>query len=235
MTNENVDFIDGQARELPERRLYRSTTNRSVAGVCAGLGEYFGIDVGVLRVLWLLSVLFSGGVGLLIYLMLAVVIPEEPADYAANKMVTTGDLWRRIKGNSALLWGVVIMIAGIVLLLNNFGLLPVELGWLWNAFWALFWPLLLIGVGLALLFGLNGKGFDWRQIRQAGNSLPLRRSRRDRVLAGVCGGLGEYLKLDPLLIRLLWALVSVFTLGTIGVLLYLAAAVLIPLESPSDV
>jgi len=54
------------------------------------------------------------------------------------------------------------------------------------------------------------------------------------VIAGVCGGLGEYLNVDPVLIRLIWALGSVLTVGTLGVLLYLAAALLIPLESQRD-
>lgn len=56
----------------------------------------------------------------------------------------------------------------------------------------------------------------------------LYRSSTDRVFAGVCGGLGEYLKIDSSLIRILWVL-SVLLFG-FGVLLYIISAILIPLE-----
>ncbi|MDD6039401.1 MAG: PspC domain-containing protein [bacterium] len=48
----------------------------------------------------------------------------------------------------------------------------------------------------------------------------------DKVLCGVCGGLAEYLNIDPLIIRLIWVLVVV--LAKHGILLYLIAALLIP-------
>ena len=55
----------------------------------------------------------------------------------------------------------------------------------------------------------------------------LYRSSRDRMLCGVCGGIGEYLNVDPTLIRLVWAVVACS--GT-GFLAYLLAAVIIPQE-----
>lgn len=58
-------------------------------------------------------------------------------------------------------------------------------------------------------------------------SRKLYRSSRDRMLCGVCGGIGEYLNVDPTLIRLVWAVVACS--GT-GLLVYLLAAVIIPLE-----
>jgi phage shock protein PspC (stress-responsive transcriptional regulator) len=61
----------------------------------------------------------------------------------------------------------------------------------------------------------------------------LYRSPNDRMIAGVCGGLGEYLNVDPTLIRLLWALGSLFLgMGLGGLILYIIAAVVIP-EAPA--
>ncbi|MCK6581033.1 MAG: PspC domain-containing protein [Anaerolineae bacterium] len=57
------------------KRLLRSRTNRQIAGVCGGLGEYFGIDPTLLRIAFILMVVF-GGSGLLLYIILALVIPE---------------------------------------------------------------------------------------------------------------------------------------------------------------
>ena len=54
----------------------------------------------------------------------------------------------------------------------------------------------------------------------------LYRSGKDKVIAGVCGGIGEYLNVDPVIIRLIWA-VSVLFYGT-GLLLYIIAWIIIP-------
>ena len=54
----------------------------------------------------------------------------------------------------------------------------------------------------------------------------LYRSKNDRMLCGVCGGIGEYLDIDPTLIRLLWALAACSITG----LVYVIAAVIIPAE-----
>jgi phage shock protein C len=61
-----------------EKRLMRSTTDRWFGGVCGGLGEYFNIDPTVIRVVFFLLFWFGWG-GALIYLVLWIVLPQEPA------------------------------------------------------------------------------------------------------------------------------------------------------------
>ncbi len=61
-----------------EKKLYRSRNNKKLAGVCGGIAEYFKIDVTIVRLIWALATLFSVGTGLLVYLVCALVIPEEP-------------------------------------------------------------------------------------------------------------------------------------------------------------
>lgn len=72
-------FVDGHALT---RTWYRSREHRRIAGVCAGLAEEFGLSVTVLRLAFLLGTLFGGGVGIVVYLVLWVVMPyrPEPAD-----------------------------------------------------------------------------------------------------------------------------------------------------------
>ena len=61
------------------QRLVRPRTNRKIAGVCAGLAEYFDLDVTLVRVLWLLVTVFSAVVfGVLAYIVAWIVMPEEP-------------------------------------------------------------------------------------------------------------------------------------------------------------
>lgn len=59
------------------KKLFRSTTDRMVCGVCAGIGEYFNIDPTLIRLLWVILTFGSVGSGLLVYIIAAVVIPEN--------------------------------------------------------------------------------------------------------------------------------------------------------------
>jgi len=58
----------------------------------------------------------------------------------------------------------------------------------------------------------------------------LYRSREKRVLSGVCGGIGAYFDIDPVIIRLLWAIFSLFGFLIIGIVIYIIAAIIIPEE-----
>ena len=68
---------DGTAAEAAPRKLFRSRKNRSIAGVCGGLAEYIGADATLLRLVTLFLILF-GGLSIWAYIILWVVIPEEP-------------------------------------------------------------------------------------------------------------------------------------------------------------
>jgi len=61
-----------------EKKLYRSTSNKIIAGVCAGLAEYINIDPTIVRVIWALVGL--SGAGLIAYLVCALIIPEKPSN-----------------------------------------------------------------------------------------------------------------------------------------------------------
>jgi phage shock protein PspC (stress-responsive transcriptional regulator) len=58
------------------RKLYRSKTDRKLAGVCGGLAQYFDIDATLIRVLFVAITLF--GAGLVLYLAMWIIVPEEP-------------------------------------------------------------------------------------------------------------------------------------------------------------
>ena len=62
-----------------EKKLYRSKTEKKIAGVCGGMAKFLNIDVTIVRLIWAIVVV-CGGAGLLAYLICALVIPEEP-DY----------------------------------------------------------------------------------------------------------------------------------------------------------
>ena len=61
----------------PTRKLYRSKTNRKLAGVCGGLAQYFNVDATLIRVLFVLLAVL-GGSGLVLYLAMWIIVPREP-------------------------------------------------------------------------------------------------------------------------------------------------------------
>ena len=63
-----------------EKKLYKSKTDKKIAGVCGGIAEYFGVDSMWVRLGWILIVLCMG-TGLLAYIICAIVIPEKPENF----------------------------------------------------------------------------------------------------------------------------------------------------------
>lgn len=69
---------DAETEAESPRKLYRSRAHRSIAGICGGLADFFGIDATLLRLVTLLLMVF-GGLSIWIYIILWIIIPEEPA------------------------------------------------------------------------------------------------------------------------------------------------------------
>ena len=59
------------------KRLYRSRGDRRVAGVCAGIADYLGVEATLVRIAWVVFAI-AGGPGLLLYIIMAAIVPEEP-------------------------------------------------------------------------------------------------------------------------------------------------------------
>lgn len=63
---------------MEPKRLYRSDTNRVLAGICGGLGEYWNIDPVILRLFWVLVTVFTGVFpGIVAYLLAIFIIPSK--------------------------------------------------------------------------------------------------------------------------------------------------------------
>jgi len=64
--------------QTPSKKLYRSRKDRIISGVCAGLGDFFGIDPTVVRVIFVLGMVLGFGSFAFIYLVMIFIVPEEP-------------------------------------------------------------------------------------------------------------------------------------------------------------
>jgi len=67
--------------QQPQKKLTRSRTDKKIAGVCAGFGEYLDLDVTLVRLLWIM-IAFFGGWGVIAYIVAWIIMPEEPAPQA---------------------------------------------------------------------------------------------------------------------------------------------------------
>jgi phage shock protein C len=145
------------------RRLYRSRADRILGGVCGGLGAHFDADPVIFRLLFILMTVM-GGSGILIYLVMLVVIPREPGPREAAAVPSPGEPVPALaegdapaeepappgKPNRGLGAGIILIAVGALFLASNLGLF-----WWWQ--WKVFWPVVLIAVGLWLLIRRNGK------------------------------------------------------------------------------
>lgn len=123
------------------KRLYRSTTNKVIGGVCGGLGEYFEIDPVLVRVITVL-LFFATGFGILAYIIAWIIIPRRPLDVEPVPADYKYPSWSRY------LPGLVLIGIGIILLVREH--------WYWFD-WGEFWPIVLVVVGLFLIFRRDKK------------------------------------------------------------------------------
>jgi len=144
-------------------RLYRSRSDRMIFGVAGGMAKWLDVDPAVVRLVWALLII-AGGVGLLLYIVAAIVVPEEPLGAMPPGAMPPGapgmgpgagggegaaPTWtaptpgaRRDSGMAPLIIGVALVLLGAWFLAERY------ISWLDNA---LLWPALLIVVGVLLL------------------------------------------------------------------------------------
>ena len=64
-----------------KQKLTRPRNGRMLPGVCAGLADFFGLDVSLVRIIYVFATVFTAFAGILIYIILLIIIPEEPNRY----------------------------------------------------------------------------------------------------------------------------------------------------------
>jgi phage shock protein PspC (stress-responsive transcriptional regulator) len=124
-------------------RLYRSRDRKVIAGVSAGLGDYFALDPVWFRLGFVVLAL-GGGSGILIYLLMWLIVPYRPIDDDSVSAAPAAPV------SGTVVIGLVLMFVGTIALVNT--LAP----WLGQYFW----PVILVVGGLALVMG--GLGRDTR-------------------------------------------------------------------------
>lgn len=203
------------------KKLYRSGKDRMLAGVCGGLAEYLKIDATIVRIIAVASILF-GGLGLLAYLIAWIIIPLNPA----HKDLDPKEI--KCSTDPQLFWGVILLVLGLFFLLNRFDFFYFRFYYPWTHLWRYVWPLVIVVFGVFLIIKrpLVRRERPKAEVRAKARLL---RSKKDRILAGICGGMAKYFNIDVSLVRIGWVLLALITSG-LGVLAYIVLIFVIPEE-----
>ena len=122
-------------------RIYKSSRDKVLAGVCGGVAEYFNIDPVIVRLIWVIATL-AGGTGLVVYIIAAIIMPQDGEN---NSMEREYDNYDSDKGKKIL--GIAFVLFGIFFISKNY------LRWIDNE--ALI-AVALIGVGVFLYMQNRG-------------------------------------------------------------------------------
>ena len=189
-----------------QRRLYRSTDDRVLAGVCGGLAEHLSIDVRAVRIAFVVLA-FVGGTGLILYAAFWAIVPQRPDGSSPPSPKTRSTRRRPDRGD---LIALAVLAGGVVLLVRQSGL------WIGDAF---VWPVLAAAVGVALIWHQADESQRARWAASARAPLTERPARivAARVAAGVA----------LVTVSLLWLLITQDGLraATRGLLAVLVAVV----------
>ncbi|MGH7492546.1 MAG: PspC domain-containing protein [bacterium] len=245
MTEQSTQGTFNPGAAAPPRRLYRSVSDRKLAGVCGGVAEYFGIDTILVRVLWVMSCFF-GLFGVMAYIVAWAVVPDNPLSVAAAPPRPSSNTGRYILGT-------ILIVLGVVWLAERHGfnlLVP----WHWDDYfiphwmsWGLVFAVVLILLGVTLVLRGTGRNdsratmIDPLEAPAAGftatgetrmKQKTLLRSLNDRMIGGVCGGMAEYFNIDPSLVRVGWVMLTFFSGFFLGIIAYIVLMVVVPEQKP---
>lgn len=217
--NEDMNTSENSAQT---KRLYRSKKNKMIAGICGGFAEYLNIDPVLVRIAWI-AITFLGGSGLIIYVVGIIIIPENiEQDVESENSETRSD--------RGLFWGSLLILVGAALLLKQFGFFYYFN--IWHLPWKSIWSMILIIIGILMLYNFTPLGSkkniesEDSETNQSKEKKQIYRS-NNKMLAGVCAGLAEYFDIDPNLVRLAYALLSIVSFG-MGLIVYIILMVILP-------
>lgn len=135
-----IGFTEPPESSTAHRRFFRSSTNRVFAGVCGGIAEHFGSDPTAVRLLTAVLAVVTGIFPMLIlYLFAAVLVPERAGSTATPRAPGVSIT----AGQGGLIIGIIFVVVGVAGLANE----------LFRVNWDVLWPVGLIAVGAAVLFG----------------------------------------------------------------------------------
>ena len=141
---------------MENKRLERNPMNKVIGGVCSGLADFFGVDVALMRIAFVIAFLFAS-FGFWLYIILWIVLPESQQTID-NGQQSFGQSQSQSQGQSpqsesvsvskseskikSIFAGAFIILIGLLFLVNNF----IPINWVWKL-----WPLILVAIGVVMI------------------------------------------------------------------------------------
>ena len=149
---------------MENRRLSRNSMNRVIGGVCSGLAEYFGLDIALVRIAFVIAFLFAS-FGFWLYIILWIVLPVEGQQSTVNGQQSTVNSQQSTVNSQqsvsesesvskpeskvkSIFAGSFVILIGLLFLVNNF----IPINWVWKL-----WPLILVAIGVVMIVTASKK------------------------------------------------------------------------------
>ena len=148
---------------MENRKLRRNPMNRVIGGVCSGLADFFGVDVALMRIAFVIAFLFAS-FGFWLYIILWIVLPENGQQTTDNGQQSFGQSQSQSQSQGqgqsqspqsesvsvskseskvkSIFAGAFIILIGLLFLVNNF----IPINWVWKL-----WPLILVAIGVVMI------------------------------------------------------------------------------------
>ena len=144
---------------MENRKLSRNSMNKVIGGVCSGLAEFFGLDVALVRIAFVIAFLFAS-FGFWFYIILWIVLPDGQRTVDNGQQTSdwgqqTADIGQQSESVTkpeskvkSVLAGSFVILIGLLFLINNF----IPINWVWKL-----WPLILVAIGVVMIITASKK------------------------------------------------------------------------------
>ncbi|MBQ5855992.1 MAG: PspC domain-containing protein [Bacteroidales bacterium] len=127
---------------MENRRLSRNTMNKVIGGVCSGLANFFGLDVALVRIAFVIAFMFAS-FGFWLYIILWIVLPVDGQQSTINSQQSESEPVSKSESKvKSILAGSFVILIGLLFLINNF----IPINWVWKL-----WPLILVAIGVVMI------------------------------------------------------------------------------------
>ena len=141
---------------MENRKLSRNSMNRVIGGVCSGLAEFFGLDVALVRIAFVIAFMFAS-FGFWLYIILWIVLPDgqqttdngqQTFGQSQSQSQQPGPVSKSESKVKSVLAGSFVILIGLLFLINNF----IPINWVWKL-----WPLILVAIGVVMIITSSKK------------------------------------------------------------------------------
>lgn len=216
---ETYNKMDNSPGVSPPKKFQRSKNNVVISGVCSGIAEYLNTDAAIIRIIALLTLLL-GSWSAVAYLLTALLLPVEqnPKQLSLEEMKTLR------KENFRTVLGGLMILTGVHFAFISFGIGDSSRIFILPQ--SFVFPVISFAAGIYILTS-TARAVTFAEEFHTEKFF---RSKTDKKFFGVCGGLGNYLNIDSFMIRIIFFLCLLLTLGLFA-LSYLLLAVMTQFET----